>query len=172
MKNVLALIFASVMLLGCMLVFASCEEKTPALNYDDAREALEEEGYRLTEEDDEGDEDPVYKYKLVGSGNDGEEYIEMYWFESEEVAKLYLKKLEMEKDHDVKQLEFEINFLKKCMKEHKNDYRNAQLKELEEELEDLKEELKIVKKEEEWTFGRDGNVVWAGTPGAIADSRG
>lgn len=173
MKKFLALILASVMILGSMLAFTSCKEKAPALNYDDAKEALEDAGYSFYEDEEES-EDPVYEAKLQAFRHEDEESdrLEIYWFENEAVAKLYYKGIKMEKEQQIEQIEFEIKFLKKCKKEHKNDYRSTEMEELDDEIKELKNELKIIKNDKEVSFGIDGNVVWKGTNTAIEDSRG
>ena len=171
MKKILALVLALITVLGCAAALTACKSKAPALNYDDAKEALEDADYSFLADDEDVEDDPVYEARLSAINEDGE-YLEIYWFESEAVAKLFYTGLKMEKEQKVEDLEFEIKFLKKCKKEHKNDYRSSEIDDIDEAIAELKDELKRVKNNKDESFGRDGSIVWIGTLEAIEATRG
>lgn len=167
MKKFLALILAAVMLMGCVLAFASCGAK-PKLDIDDAEDNLKDEDYMVTVNDDPSD--PMYKATL--NATNGDDYLRIIWFDKASVAKLYYQSLKMEEKQEKEELELEIKTLKKLIKLYDDDYKSSELDMLEDELKDLEKELKDLKKGDDRVYGRSGKVVWVGTKTAIKDSKG
>ncbi len=169
MKKVLSLFLAFVMLTGCVFAFSSCFNR-PELDIDDAEDALEDEDYIVSIDDDPSD--PMYKQTLRASDAEGEEYLYIIWFDSAAVAKLYYKNLKLEREQEIESLKLEIKTLKKVIKLYDDEYKSEELDELEDELKELEKELKDLKKNKDEVFGRSGKVVWRGTPKAIKESKG
>ena len=167
MKKLLAMALALVMLMGCVLAFASCGSK-PETDIDDAEDNLKDEGYSVSANDDPSD--PMYKATLTASKDD--EYLRIVWFDSAAVAKLYYQSLQLEEKYEKEELELQIKTLKKVIKLYDDEYKSDELDELEDELKDLEKELKDLKKGDSYVYGRSGKMVWYGTKDAIKDSKG
>lgn len=160
---------ALIMLMGCVLTFASCSfGPKPELDIDDAEEALEDENYSVSVNDDPSD--PMYEATLSASNED--DYLRIVWFENASVAKLYYKSLKLEREQEIESLKLEIKTLKKVIKLYEDDYKSDELDELEDELKDLEKELDELKSNKEYAYGRSGKVVWYGTKDAVEDSKG
>ena len=161
MKKILAALLAAVMLMGCMLTFASCGAK-PRLDLEKAEEALEDEDYNVNYDD---DVDSMGVKERLYASND-EDYIEIYVFESSKTAKLAYESLKLERDYEIEEMELKIKTYKHMLSKYEDDIDEDDFEEMIEELED---ELKEYKKE--YCIGRSGKTVWEGTANAIKDSK-
>ena len=167
MKKILAMALAVVMLMGCVLTFASCGTR-PELDIDDAEDNLKEEDYIVSVNDDPSD--PMYKATLYASN--GDDSLSIYWFDSASVAKLYYQSIKLAEKQQKEELELEIKTLKKVIKLYEDEYKSSELDNLEDELKDLEKKLKDLKSGKDYVYGRSGKVVWYGTKDAIKDSKG
>ncbi len=161
MKKILAALLAVVMLMGCVLTFASCASK-PRLNLEKAEESLEDEDYNVSYDD---DVDYMGVKERLYASND-EDYIEICVYKSSKTAKLAYEALKLDRDQEIKEMELKIKTYKHLLSKYEDD---AEDFDLEDEIEDLEEELKEYKKE--YCIGRSGNTVWEGTANAIKDSK-
>lgn len=161
MKKILAALLAFAMLIGCVLTFASCGAK-PRLDLEKAEEALEDEDYNVSYDDDVdsmGEKERLYAY------ND-EDYIEIRVFDSAKTAKLAYEALKLELDYEIEGIELQIKTYKHMLSKYEDDIDED---DFEEKLEELEESLKELKKE--YCVGRSGKTVWRGTANAIKDSK-
>ncbi|MBE5739792.1 MAG: hypothetical protein E7349_02925 [Clostridiales bacterium] len=164
-------------LLSCLLMIIStlsicCCAPKPALDIDDAKDALEDADYDvefITNPDTDEVEfaESIDKYLTAEGEND--EYICMILFDSATMAKKYYNTLLYSVESEIKQMEANIKaceyYLKKYDEKIKSDERD--------EIEDwIKEDKKDIEKyEEEYCIGRSGKLVWYGSIDAIKDTK-
>jgi len=165
MKKLLTITLALAMLLGCIAMFASCGAK-PKLDLEDAADALEDEDYTVTYED-EMDSFPNIEEYLTAYNDD--DSITMIKFADTQSAKLYYEKLKMEYKYEMDEIELEIKSAKHTIKKYEDDLKNDEIDEIEDEIKDLEKELKEMKKDR--VFGRSGKIVWFGTESAVKDTK-
>ena len=164
MKKFLAGLLALLMLVSSVFVLSSCAKK-PQLNLEKAKDALEDNDYRVSYSDDV--EDPAYEERLYASKDD--HYIVIVKFEKSSTAKLYYQQSKMELDQQIEALEMEIKLAKHLLKTYEDDMKSDEIKELEDEIKDLEKELEEY--QEEYVIGRSGKYVWYGDAKAIEDSK-
>ena len=140
--RVLALMLVATLL--CVMLVACAP--TPADTPEDAKAALEENGYEVLVVDNElalASASAIYGGDLEATlrASDGDDnYVSIIWFENEEDAEKYYEELEEE------------------------------WAEMEEELEEIEDEDEKAEAEEymdSMTFGQSGNMVWSGTVDGI-----
>ena len=182
MKKFLIALLAFVLLIGCMLSFASCEEKEeneekeeklsnigtkPELDISDAMNALEDEYYEVKDRSDSilevGMEESFYASK-------GESYFTMISFETEELAKIYYKGLKLEYDSELENIKLQIEYYEYLLENYEDELDSDEIDEYEDEIKDLQKELDEM--ENELSCGISKNVVWYGNNDAAEATRG
>lgn len=139
--RVLALMLVATML--CAMLVA-CGAK-PASDPKEAKAALEENDYVAVLVDSDlllAGAALTYGGKVSATltGTNGDEYVNVVWFEEEDDAKAYFEKLEEQFDKAQEELD---------------------------ELEDEDEKKELQEEHDKATFGRSGEMVWFGTKEAV-----
>lgn len=166
MKRILAAILALLMVLGSVMMFASCGQK-PKLNLEKAEENLDDEDYNVTYIDDEDELGIAMSEKLTA--NDGKNEITIIKYKKSATAKLKYKELKLEYDMQLEYYELRIAYYEHLIKTFDDDLKSSQIDEYEDQIkyyEDLLEEAK-----DEYVFGRSGKYVWYGTADALKDTK-
>ncbi len=173
MKKILTVLLACVSLLICVFMGVGCSSVKPQLDLRDAAEALEENGYDVDIEDDMdyGYYDVIIEGYLEAEEEDGDEWIEIYEFESASIAKAYYKKLKQEYEAYIDRIKAEIRFLKKILKMYDDELKSGEIDDIEDELKEMEEYLE--EQEEEWeASGYSGKYVWtASSERALKDTK-
>ena len=166
MKKILALILATVTLLGTMVMLTSCGDPKVDVNMKMSKieEALEEEDYTVSTSKTSA---PGVKQSLYAYNEDGDR-LNIIWYEDVDLAKLTLEEYKLEAEYEKKEAKLEIKALKKYLDLYEDELDDDELEDMEEELEEAEEALE----EGDYCYGRKGNVVWYGTADAIEASRG
>ena len=165
MRKFLSLSLALLLLLGGVLMLGSCGEKDPIpeLDFDEAVENLEEEGYYVWRDDEYAEEEESFYAYLK------DDYISVTEYKSEEIAKLAYKNLKQEKKEMISHLKDQIDILEDLYDELKDSLSGDDLDELKDEIRYCEKQLE--KYTEDYVIGRDGKIVWYGTRRAIKDSQ-
>ena len=164
MKRLLTILLALLMLVSSVFVLSSCAQK-PKLNLEKAEEALKDNDYYVSYDDDSsstGVAEALYAYK------DDHKLVIMK-FEKSSTAKIAYEQLKMEYEHEIESMEMEIKAAKHTLKTYEDDMKSDEIKALEDEIKDLEKELEETK--EDYVFGRSGKYVWYGDAKAIEDSK-
>ena len=177
MKKLVALL----LVVSTLFIFASCS-MPPKLDLEKAADNLEDEDYFVTYVDDEDKLPAGIVERLYAYGDDDDDdqdYLMILKFETLQSARLYYKQLKLKYKEEITDYKEQIKALKLEIKTAKyelrkfdddSDWDDDDIDDLKEELEDLREEFKEFKKDSK--FGIMGKTVWAGTKGALKDSKG
>lgn len=173
MKKFITLFTVAALLLCCMACFASCSGgnigTTPELDFDDAQEALEDEGYTVSVSKD-NDEGPAEKTLYAHKYDDGDSTsLTIMECKDSTLAKLAFEALKLEYEARIKKYENQIKLLERLVDKYEDDYDSDEIDEMEDEIKDLKKSLKKFK--EDYTFGIKGKIVWYGDNEAAKDSK-
>lgn len=173
MKKIITLFTVAALLLCCMACFASCSGgnvgKTPELDFDDAEEALKDEGYtvNITKDSEEG---PAKKTLVAFKYDDGKSVsLTIIECKDSTLAKLVFETAKLEYETKIKESENQIKMLERLLDKYEDDYDSDEIDEMEDEIKELKKSIKKYK--EEYTFGVKGNIVWFGDNEAAKDSK-
>ncbi len=169
MKKFLTVLLAAVMLLGCAVVFVSCEKQGPKpnLDLDEVADVLDDEGYEVEYSDDE-DELGVGMVEVL-TAYDGDNYIHIVKYASTATAKLAHEQAMFEFDTEIEEIKLKIKLYEHYIKKYEDDLDNDEIDYYEDEIKDLEDELEDMN--DEVCFGRSGKYVWYGTEDAIKDSK-
>lgn len=170
MKKIITTLLIACMLISCLIVFASCNVKPALKDLEDVAETLEDEDYLVSYIDDEDELSPGMSETLYARSEDGDDSLSIIVFSDSKMAKLYYDELKAEYDYEIESIKREIKSIKHMLKKYGDELDSDQEDYYEDELKDLEKELKKMK--EEYTFGRSGKTVWAGTADAAKDSKG
>ena len=173
MKKIITLFTVAALLLCCMACFASCSGgnvgTAPELDFDDAQEALEDEGYtvNVSEDSDEGPaEQTLYAHKYDDGDSVSLTIIEC---KDSTLAKLTFDTLKLQYEMRIKNYENQIKMLERLLDKYDDDYNSDEIDEMEDEVKELKKSLEKMK--EDYTFGIKGKIVWYGDNEAAKDSK-
>lgn len=152
-----------------LFVLSSCNEK-PKLDFNKAKENLEDEGYLITYVDNSefleiNEKKSLYGYVDEEYGYVDEEFIIITEFRDLKSARLFLKYLESEYDKTTESLKAELNMYKHTLNKYDKELTSEEMDDLKEEIRELEEELEEY--EEDYKCGRSGKIVWYGTEDAI-----
>ena len=182
MKRLFAAFLAVTMLVLSVFTLASCGK--PELDFDDAKDALEDAGYYVSIErgtDETGD--VTIDRTLQASKSESDDFLYIVVYNDVKSAKISYEalKLEMEEDlaeaeAEIEMYELQIKALKTKLRKYDDELKSDEIKALEKQIEtyedkikDLKEDIKESKNE--LVFGRSGKYVWYGDAKAIEDSK-
>ncbi len=168
MKRILAAFLALLMVLGSVMMFASCGEK-PKLNLEKAEKNLDDEDYIVRLTDDEDDLEVGMSEMLYASN--GSDYICIIKFKKSSTAKLAYQEIEYKYDCSVKECEMEIKSLEHILKTYEDDLKSSEIDNYEDQLKEMEEKLEDLKEQDDYIFGRSGKYIWYGTPDALKDSK-
>ena len=183
MKKHLKKIFFAISLMVLTLTLASCGA-TPKLNLEKAADNLERRDYWVSYEDDFDEDDyDEMMIKEALSAYDGDEEVTIMKFRDVRTAKLYVKSMKLQRQYEIDEVKYEIKLLqleKKALintmlryafKLEGDDFEDIieDIKDIQDEIKECREEIKDIKKE--YSCGRMGKTVWAGTEGAIKDTK-
>ena len=169
MKKLTGKILAGALALGCMCTAASCGFF--GWSMDDVKESLKDNNYVVSIEKDIGlgDFEGYVAYLYAEEENDGEEWFELYEFQSARTAKLYYNMNKTWRENKIEDLEAEIALYEYVVDQYDNDMTDVSvtcveeyIKELQEDIEDYQEDLE--------NMGRKGVYVWYGTSDGISDA--
>ena len=149
-----------------LFVLSSCNEK-PKLDFNKAKENLEDEGYLITYVDNSEFLEVNEKQSLHGYGD--QEFIYIIEFRDLKSARLFLKYLEAEFDKTTESLKAELKMYKHTLNKYDKELTSEEMDDLKEEIRELEEELEEY--EEDYKCGRSGKIVWYGTEDAIEDTK-
>lgn len=178
MKKILAKLLAAALVVVMVLTLVACGAK-PELDLEDAAENLEDNGYTVHYTDE--DLDVPYAKRL--SAYDDDNTLVIIEFQDTKSAKLYYESIKMEYDCEIDELKLELEGLElekelyeHIIEEYDRDLSNDEIDDYEEEIDDIEDDIKEIEKEiekmkEDYSFGRSGKIVWAGTVDAIEDSK-
>ena len=168
MKKILAAALALLMVLGSVLLLASCGPK-PLLILEKAEDNLRDEDYTVFYQ--KSDIDTGVAAYLEASSYRGDDRLTIVKFEKSSTAKLYYEELELEHAHSLETKELRLEYLKKLLKTYEHDLKNNEIEEYEDQIKDLEDEIDDMKNNKDYVFGRSGKYVWYGTPDALKDSK-
>ncbi len=180
MKTILAKLLAVALIVVMVLSLASCGAK-PELDLEDAAENLEDKDYLVRYIDDK-DELELNEVATLYASND-DDFLRVVEYKDAKSAKLAYEEIKMEYDLEIQEIkveieaiELEIKFYEHMLDEYDKDLDSDDIDDLEEEIDDLNDEIKDLEKnlekyKEEYSYGRSGKFVWAGTVDAIEDSK-
>ena len=183
MKKFLALFLALVMLSFSVFALASCSSK-PELDFEDAKDALEENNYNVSYEDEP--EEPFIEQMIYASkekSNGDYMTIHIISFKDAKSAKLCYKMLQYENDAKIAELEamidsleLEIEMMRHILEEYDDDIFSEEIDEIEEEIDDYEDKLKdkmnqLEEIEDDYVIGRSGKTAWYGDKKAIEDTK-
>ena len=178
MKKILAKLLAAALVVVMVLTLVACGAK-PELDFDDAAENLEDNGYTVNYTDE--DLDVPYAKRLYAYDDDNS--LVIIEFQDTKSAKLYYENIKMEYDWEIDELKLELEALEleketyeHIIEEYDRDLSNDEIDDYEEEIDDIEDDIKEIEKEikkmkEDYSFGRSGKIVWAGSVDAIEDSK-
>lgn len=149
-----------------LFVLSSCNEK-PKLDFNKAKENLEDEGYLITYVDNSEFLEVNEKQSL--HGYEDQEFISIIEFRDLKSARLFLKYLESEFDKTTENLKAELKMYKHTLNKYDKELTSEEMDDLKEEIRELEEELEEY--EEDYKCGRSGKIVWYGTEDAIEDTK-
>ncbi len=164
MKKILAALLALMMVVASVATLASCGKAVPA-DYEDAKEALEDAEYVVMATDEEdylstGMKAQISARDVTEDKDDREAFIYIYYFENDDMAKLYEKQAKQNLEQMIDDAELDIEFYELMLEKYADDLEEEEKEEFEEELEEAKEELEAYKND--YVVGRKGTTVWYG----------
>lgn len=171
MKKILAIVLSAVMLMGAMLTLTSCDlfgggpKPDVKMSMKKMAAALEDEDYEVQTQKEPS---PGVKQALYARNEDGD-YLYITWYEDAALAKLEYEQMKLQDEYDEKEAKLELKAMKKYLDLYEKDLEDEVLEEYEEELEEAEEALE---EDDDYCFGRKGNVTWKGTKSAVEDSKG
>ena len=178
MKNIITKLLVMVIVAIMVLSLASCATK-PEIDFDDACDELEDNGYTVEITKDGLD---VNQKKVLYAYDDEDNFLMMIEFKDTKSAKLYYESIKIEYEWRIDKIKAEIDeaelmveTYEYILEEYKNKLDSDEIDEYEEKIDDLRDEIKdlneeLEEAEDEGAFGRSDNVVWIGTTDAIKDS--
>jgi len=167
MKRLLAALLAFTMIILGVFSLASCGVGTaPELDFDDAKEALEEAGYevRINEEPSSVDLE-----KTLYATKEGKT-ISIKVYKDSKSAKLAYEELKFQYDAGMDYAKLEIKQLKNKLNKYEDKLSSAEIDEIEDDIKEIEEELEEMKNET--SFGRRGKIIWEGDVEAAKASKG
>ena len=166
MKRIFATVLALLMVLGSIMMLASCGTK-PKLNLEKAEENLDDADSIVQYEDDEDELSFTMEEKL--EAYDGDNSITIIKYKKASTAKLEYAELKQEYDSQVKYYENRIKYYKHIIEAYEDDLKSSEIDDYEDRLKDAEDSLEEL--EEEAAFGRSGKYVWYGTMDALKDTK-
>ena len=161
-------LLAICLILATLFCITSCGAK-PKLDFDKAKDNLEDKDYFVEFTDDE--DDLQYNMAaLFGAENDDGEYLVMVEYKDLKSAKIAYKQLKLERETELEELELQKKQYKNLLKKYDADLESDEIDELEDMIKELDKKIEQLKKEE--LFGRSGKIVWEGTEKAVKASKG
>ena len=168
MKRIFVAVLALAMVLGSILMLASCGQK-PLLILEKAEDHLEDEDYSVSyAKRDLGTGVEAYLQAYSDRGND---HLTIIKFEKSSTAKIYYEEIKLEREQELATAELELEYLQKLLKLYEDDLKKSEVHAYEDMIDDLEDEIEELKSDEEYVFGRSGKYVWYGTPDALKDSK-
>ena len=164
MKRFFKSLVAILIILSTLLAITSCAR--PNMDLEDAEEALKDEGYSVTYNDDPGD--PSMAEYLRASKDEDSIYI--YVFETAKAANLYYESIKTYREYQIESLKLQIKTIKYELRAFEDDMKSEEIDALEDQLKELEKELKEYKND--YVIGKWGKTVWSGTKDALKDSKG
>lgn len=164
MKRFFKSLVAILIILSTLLAITSCAR--PNMDLEDAEEALKDEGYSVTYNDDPSS---LGQEEYLRASKD-DDYIYVYVFETVKAANLYYESLKMSREYTIEALKHQIKTIKYQLRAFEDDMKSEEIDELEDELKDLEKQLKEYKNDS--VIGKWGKTVWSGTKDALKDSKG
>ena len=164
MKRFFKSLVAILIILSTLLAITSCAR--PTMDLEDAEEALKDEGYSVSYNDDPSDHD---KAEYLRASKD-DDYIQVYVFETVKAANLYYESLKMSREFEIDSLKHQIKTIKYKLRAFEDDMKSEEIDALEDQLKELEKDLKEMK--EDVVIGKWGKTVWVGTKDALKDSKG
>ena len=155
MKKILSLLLVLVTMLAVCSSLVACGGAKPNLDFDSAKQNLEENGYSAHVEDGEeygGYRGAATEQRLFAYDKD-DNYIYIYEFKDEKAAKLYYNDAKIYYGKN----SAEYKFYKYYLKKYGDDMTSDERKDVADYIEEL----------ENYVVGRSGKYVWYGTKDAV-----
>ena len=162
-------LLAICLILATLFCITSCGAK-PKLDFDKAKDNLEDKDYYVEFTDDEDDLYSPNMAALFAATDDDENYLYMVEYKDLKSAKIAYKQLKLERETELEEKELKIKELKNLLKKYDGDLDSDTIDEYEDEIKELEKEIKELKKET--LYGRSGKIVWEGTEKAVKASKG
>jgi hypothetical protein len=160
------IVVAVVALIVCLNTF-TCHGVIPELDFGNAEKALEDTGYSVVKNY-RNKLDIGIKKELYAKSNDYDDEITIIVFEDLEYAKKRYELIKHSYETQIKSTKLRISIIEYQLDNYYNELSSYKIDDLEDELEKLRETLE--KYEEDYVYGRSGNIVWYGTTQAAEDS--
>jgi predicted small lipoprotein YifL len=165
MKKLFKSLIALMLIICTLLAVSSCGAR-PQLDLGDAEDALEDEDYLVTYNDDS--EEPGIVESLYAYGD--EEFLCIVVYETSKMANLAYEAIELKYKQEIETIKLQIKTIKYTLNQFDRDMDSDEIDDLEDELKDLEKELEEA--QDEYVIGKSGKTVWYGTKRAIEDSKG
>ena len=165
---VATVLVAVIGLIICLNVFTYHGIK-PELDLKDAKRNLEDNDYYVTIEDDKDDLAPGVEEELRAYSDDYDDHLYIYVYEDAAYAKKEYEYAKFEIEVAIEDIKLQIEIAEYQLKHYDNDLSSEEIDELEDDLKELKQELEEL--QENYVYGRSGNIVWLGTKNAAEDSK-
>lgn len=141
----------------------------PELDLKDAKRNLEDNDYYVTIEDDKDDLAPGVEEELRAYSDDYDDRLYIYVYEDAAYAKKEYEYAKFEIEVEIENIKLQIEIAEYQLKHYDKDLSSEEIDELEDDLKELKQELEEL--QENYVYGRSGNIVWLGTKNAAEDSK-
>ena len=161
-------LLAICLILATLFCITSCGAK-PKLDFEKAKDNLEDKDYYVEFTDDE-DDLQFNMVALFAAENDDGEYLAMVEYKDLKSAKIAYKQLKLERETELEEFELQKKQYKNLLKKYDADLDSDEIDELEDMIKELDKKIEQLKKEE--LFGRSGKIVWEGTEKAVKASKG
>ena len=168
-KTLKKVLFLSVVL---TFVFALAGCGKPELDFDDAKDNLEDKEYvvSLIEDNDLLEPGVAKQFSAYKSNGEGDrEVLYMVEYEDAKSAKLAYKMYKLQLEQEEEALKLEIKILENQLKKYEDELKSEEIDDLEDEIKELEDELEDLK--EAYIFGKNGKIIWYGTEKAVEDSK-
>ena len=166
MKNTMKKILAFILAVCCIFATSSCSPK-PDKKLDQAKIKLEMAGYAVSYENSgEYMQDPTIAEYLEAMK--GEDYLEVYKFNTRKVARLYYKNLKIVHDAEIDSYKTKIKLIEHTLEKFDENLDDADIEWYENQL---KMYEGLLEDAEKTVIGRSGKTVWIGTKDAVKSTK-
>ena len=161
-------LLAICLILATLFCITSCGAK-PKLDFEKAKDNLEDKDYFVEFTDDEDELTPNMVAYFEAEDDDGE-YLKMIEYKDLKSAKIAYKQLKLEKETELEEYELEKKYYKNLLKKYDGDLESDEIDYIEDAIKELDKKIEELKKET--LYGRSGKIVWEGSEKAVKASKG
>lgn len=166
MKKIFLRLITGMLAVVCLLGLVACK---PRLDIFEAKKNLERAEYYVEIID--GEEIGEFGVEEILYAEDGDEHLQIVYFEKVSLAKKYFKNQKLELKNEIAEVEAEIEYRELVLRKYDKKMSNDEINEYEDQTKLYREELEDLEELLKKGIGRKGKCVWIGTKKAIKASR-